>query len=67
MNEFLEIIVLHATRTLPDSISDRKRLLRAIEKLLVESHPAVASIRAQLASIAAIEKLQEELPLQFGS
>lgn len=65
MNESLTIIAAHVARHLPDSISERKRVLRALEKILPERHPASRSVIAQLSSIEAIERLQSELPLHF--
>jgi len=65
MNTSVEILCEHAARTLPDSISERKTILRAMEKILHGNHPVCRDVRAQLAAIAAIEKLQEELPMKF--
>lgn len=59
-----EVLCMHAARTLPDSISERKHVLRALEKLV--KGKAAEEVRAQLAAIAAIEVLQVELPLVFS-
>lgn len=58
-------LAAHAANTLPDSISERKRVLRAITDLLTADHPAFQSASAQLASIEAVERLNEQLILKF--
>jgi hypothetical protein len=65
MTESLAIIAAHCARTLPDSIDERKRVLRALTHVLTDAHPALAAVRGQLASLAAIERFQEELPMHF--
>lgn len=66
MNDVIAVLAEHAARTLPDSICERKRVLRALEKVLTEKHPALKQVRAQLAAIKAVDRLNEELPLHFG-
>jgi len=58
-------IAEHCAKTLPDSMIERKVLLRALEHVLTERHPALRPIRAQLAAIKAIEHLQDQLPFHF--
>ncbi len=59
------IIALHCAQTLPDSINERKRLLRALEHILTERHPALKALRAQLAALTVIDRLQAQLPIHF--
>ncbi len=55
----------HAAGSLPDSISERKRLLRAITHVLTDNHFAYQQAQAQLASIEAVERLNDQLRLKF--
>ena len=67
MSSALTIIATHCARTLPDSIMARTELLQALEKILTAEHPALPSVRAQLAALGSIEHLQRELPLCFDT
>lgn len=60
-------IFAHVARTLPDSLSERKRLLQALDSVLPTRHPAARHVAAQLAAIAGVEQLQQELPMHFES
>jgi hypothetical protein len=60
----IQVLAEHACSTLPDSINGRKRVLRALQKVLPEKHPAMANIRAQLASLEAVERLQISFDLK---
>lgn len=66
MTDSISILAEHAARTLPDSLPERKRILKAIRNLLKPKHPAYANIIAQLATLESAEKLQSELPLRFS-
>jgi hypothetical protein len=67
MDEHLTILAIHISRTLPDSLSERKTVLTSLLAILPDAHPAHTSVSAQLASIAALEQLQAELPFQFAA
>lgn len=66
MKEAIETLCAFAASNLPDSISERKKVLRAIEKLLVHSHPVHRDVMAQLAAIAAMEKFDAQLKIHFS-
>lgn len=66
MNNSVQVLAEHAARSLPDSISERKRVLRALNNVLEDRHPAVRGLRAQLANIEAIERLNDQLKLNFS-
>ena len=65
MKNSIDTLCEHAANTLPDSISQRKTVLRAMEKVLRGEHPVLRNVQAQLAAIAAVEQLQAELPMKF--
>jgi hypothetical protein len=65
MSNPIQILAEHAASTLPDSIVARKRLLRAIQNCLTDSHPGMKNVRKQLALLESMGTLQEELPLKF--
>jgi hypothetical protein len=67
MKDAIQVLCTHAARTLPDSISERKSVLRAMEKLMGHDHPARRLVASQIAAIMALEKLNSELPLKFSS
>lgn len=67
MSDALSILASHVSRTLPDSLSERKSVLRALDNILKDKHPAKVEVRAQLAALETIERLQAELPLKFRS
>jgi short-subunit dehydrogenase len=62
----LNTIIEHVVGTLPDSISRRREVLTALHKLMKRDHVATRNIRAQLAALDEIQKLQAELPLNFS-
>jgi hypothetical protein len=65
MTGSLEVLTAHAARTLPDSLRGRKTVLRALEKVLHADHPAHRDVRAQLAGLDAVEKLNSQLETYF--
>ena len=60
-----QILAEHAAATLPDSLTQRRVVLKAILINLKKTHPAYANIRQQLASLDLAEQLQAELPFHF--
>jgi hypothetical protein len=58
-------IVLHCISTLPDSISDRKRVLNALENIVPNKHKTHPDIVSHLRAIETMERLQSNLPLRF--
>lgn len=60
-----QILAEHAANTLPDSISARREVLKAILENLTTAHPAHLNIRAHLAALDTAENFQRELPLKF--
>lgn len=65
MTDSYAVIARHVAKTLPDSLAERKALLRALSHVLSANHPAATDVAAQLAHITALEKLQAEFPLRF--
>jgi len=65
MNNPIEVLCAHAGRSLPDSIRERKAVLGAMEKVLRGDNLIQRDVRAQLAGIAAVEKLDVELKLRL--
>lgn len=61
---YIKTLVEHAAQTMPDSLVQRKRVLRAIEHVMVD-HPVLRDVRSQLASLEAVERLSEQLRLRF--
>jgi hypothetical protein len=61
----IETLCRHAAASLPDSISERKIVLVALEKVLKPQHPVYRDVQANLAAIEAAEKLQRELHIHF--
>jgi len=61
----LDVILAHAASTMPDSLAQRREILRAMEKILTHEHEALAAVQSQLAALDAIDALQAELPLKF--
>ena len=61
----IETLCRHAAASLPDSISERKTVLVALEKVLKPQHPVYRDVQANLAAIEAAEKLQRELHIHF--
>ena len=66
MTDAINVLATHAAHTLPDSIDGRKRVLRAIQKVLTDRHPAMLDVRAQLATLETITDQQSALPLKFS-
>lgn len=62
----ISVLASHAIESLPDSLAKRKAVLRALEDVLPEKHPALPVIRSHLATLKAVEKLEAELPLKFS-
>lgn len=60
-----QLLAEHAANTLPDSITARRVILKAILENLTVKHPAHVNIRAQLAALDTAEEFQRELPLRF--
>jgi hypothetical protein len=65
MKNALDILCSHAAKTLPDSISERKSVLRAMEKVLRTDHSVYRDVQAQLAAISALEKLNTQMQMRF--
>jgi len=65
MSNPIETLCAHAGRSLPDSLRERKTVLRAMEKVLMPGHPVQIEVQAQLAGIAAVERLEVQLKLGF--
>lgn len=65
MESDLHVLAEHAARTLPDSMAERKKVLRSLNRVMGSKHPALPIVRAKLAALAAEEKLQGELLLRF--
>lgn len=65
MTDSILIVTEHVCRTLPDSISDRKKVLQALSKILVANHPAYSEVSKHLLLLETLETLQAELPLKF--
>ena len=65
MKNATEILCVHAAKNLPDSLNERKTVLRAMEKVLRCDHPVYRVVQAQLAAIAAVEKLNVQLQMHF--
>ena len=65
MTDPLDIVLTHAIETLPDSISARKQLLRAMSHVITEKHPAYNAVMSQIAVIESLEELQAKLPIQL--
>lgn len=64
MKNVLNVLVDHALATLPDSISARKKLLRAILHTMTTSHPEHARVLRMLGFINKHEAEQAKLPLR---
>lgn len=62
----LEVLCIHAAKTLPDSINERKSVLRAMEKTLQAKSPLYRDVQAQLAAVAVVEKLNAQLKMHFS-
>lgn len=60
-----QILAEHAASTLPDSIAQRRIVLKAILVNLKKGHPAYENVAEQLASLDRAEKLQAELPFHL--
>jgi hypothetical protein len=65
MKNSIEVLCTHAAKNLPDSLNDRKTVLRAMEKVLRADHPVYRDVQAQLAAIAAVERLNIQLQMRF--
>jgi len=61
----IQVLAEHAAATLPDSIIQRKRVLRAVQVVLPDKHPAMRDIRSQLLLLDSLDSFQEKLPLKF--
>ncbi len=61
----LNTLLAHASATLPDNITERKNLLKAMDRVMTPQHPAYAGVAAQLAAIETMEQMQRDLPLLF--
>jgi hypothetical protein len=61
----IETLCRHAAASLPDSISERKTVLVALEKVLKPQHRVYRDVQANLAALEAAEKLQRELYIHF--
>src|ERR1700677_3765732 len=64
-NNPIETLCRHSAASLPDSISERKTVLVALEQVLKPQHPVYREVQANLAAIEAAEKLQRELHIHF--
>jgi len=62
----LEVLIDHALATLPDSISARKRLLRASVNVMKSNHPQYKTAVATLFTLEKHEAQQAKLPLKSG-
>lgn len=62
MNESLGVLAAHCVRTMPDSMTEQKRLLRALAQVMTVDHPALPKIQAQIVAIEMLERMQQELP-----
>lgn len=65
MTEPLQILADHVAETLPDSLSRRKTVLSALDRILKPGHPAKANVTAQISVLETLEKFQAELPLKL--
>lgn len=65
MSTSIETLCRHAAKTLPDSLSERKTILRAMQKVLKCEEAVYRDVQAQLAAIAAVEKLNAQLQMRF--
>lgn len=65
MSAPLNTVFEHVMATLPDSIREQKRVLKAVRSLITSKHPGFSRITALLEHIEHHEKLQTELPLAF--
>jgi hypothetical protein len=63
MTDSYALIFQHVV--LPDSLSERKKVLLAFRRVLRPRHPCARNIERQLDAIANLDSLQTELPLQF--
>lgn len=59
MKDSVEKLCSHAARTLPDSISERKTVLRT-------DSPIYPDVQAQLATFGALENLNLQLKMKFN-
>lgn len=57
----LNLVARHCAATLPDSLIERERLLKALSFWFADSHPAMVGVRAQLALLEAQRNLQRSL------
>lgn len=67
MKNAIEILCGHAAQTLPDSLSERKSVLRAMEKVLRADNPIYRDVQAHLAAIAVVEKFDAQLKMRFST
>ena len=61
MKSSLEVLCLHAVKSLPDNLGERQAVLRALEKVLRANHPLCRDVRAQIAALGCVEKLNARL------
>lgn len=65
MNDSIAILLEHVANTLPDSITERKKVLTALSRVLKSNHRAYRPVLDQIAALDAIAGMQAVLPLQF--
>lgn len=65
MDDPLLVLAEHVARTLPDSITQRRSLLRALKSTLTTKHRAYDVVSGMLGGLDAHDELQRELPLLF--
>lgn len=64
MSDTLDTLVVHCVNTLPDSLAERKRLLRALNRLMGSSHPLFHEVERQIGLVESVERHQLELQLK---
>lgn len=63
--EPLTVLCAHVIETLPDSIKEQKRLLRAVKAVLSPKHPAMKQVDERLGLIGRLEETQPALGVEF--
>lgn len=58
-------LLTHVNRTLPDSITERRKLLASMLDLMAEGHPAWADVSAELKAIDRAIEFQARAQLRF--
>jgi hypothetical protein len=67
MNNALAVLCVFAARHLPDSLRERQAVLRALAVVVRHDHPVHRDVRAQLAALAALEKLNAQMEARLAN